>query len=264
MLGELQPDSGSVKLGTHLDIAYFDQLRGQLNEQASVIDNVAEGSTRITVGDQSRHVIAYLQDFMFTPERAHMPVRALSGGERNRLLLARLFTKAANILVMDEPTNDLDMETLELVEELLLNFKGTLIIVSHDRAFLNNVVTSTLIIEDNGVVDEYIGNYDECMSQRSRATRQSQPAQQVIAPTPGRRPAARAKKLGYMEQRELDNLPSRIEQLEAELEQINTQLSDPELYRESGDSVATLKRHADAVQHELDTAYRRWEYLEGH
>jgi len=264
LLGELQPDSGSVELGTQLDIAYFDQLRNQLNEELSVIDNVAEGSTRITIGEQTKHVIGYLQDFMFTPDRAQMPVKALSGGERNRLLLAKLFTRPANILVMDEPTNDLDVETLELLEELLLKFKGTLIIVSHDRAFLNNVVTSTLIIEDNGVVDEYVGNYDETMSQRTRASSRMQPAHQNVKPAPIKQTQARGKKLGYRDQRELDSLPSKIEQFEAELALLNNQLSNPELYREPADSIATLKRRAEAVQLELDAAYQRWENLENY
>jgi len=265
LLGELHPDSGSVKLGTQLDIAYFDQLRSQLNEEASVIDNVAEGSTRITIGDQSKHVIGYLQDFMFTPDRAQMPVKALSGGERNRLLLAKLFTRPANILVMDEPTNDLDVETLELLEELLLNFQGTLIIVSHDRAFLNNVVTSTLIIEDNGIVDEYVGNYDECMSQRTRSTPRTLPAaRQNVAQTASKQQVVRSKKLGYKDQRELDSLPLKIEQFETELELLNKQLSNPELYRESADSIAALKNRAQAVQLDLDAAYQRWEKLENH
>jgi ATP-binding cassette subfamily F protein uup len=263
LLGELKPDSGTVKLGTQLEVAYFDQLRNQLNEEKSVIDNVGEGSTRITIGDQSKHIIGYLQDFMFTPDRAQTPVKALSGGERNRLLLAKLFTKPANILVMDEPTNDLDVETLELLEELLLNFNGTLILVSHDRAFLNNVVTSTLIIEDDGIIDEFVGNYDDCMRQRTHKSTQ-QPAaaehtDKVVIQPPAKN---KTKKLSYKDQRELDTLPAKIEQFESELEKLNQKMSNPELYKESAKAVASLKERSQSLQLELKQAYQRWEELE--
>jgi len=264
LLGQLQPDSGNVKLGTQLEVAYFDQLRSQLNEEKSVIDNVGEGSTQITIGKQSKHIIGYLQDFMFTPDRARTPVKALSGGERNRLLLAKLFTKPANILVMDEPTNDLDVETLELLEELLLNFNGTLIIVSHDRAFLNNVVTSILIIEDNGIVDEFVGNYDDCMRQRKQKTLppSAPPKNNAKADTVRTTEKVKPAKLSYKDQRELDALPARIEEIETELEDLNQKMSDPELYKESPGTITKIKDRTQALQLELDNAYQRWEALE--
>jgi len=268
LLGELQPDTGSVRLGTQLDIAYFDQLRNQLNEEATVIDNVGEGSTQITIGNQSKHIIGYLQDFMFMPDRARTPVKALSGGERNRLLLAKLFTKPANILVMDEPTNDLDVETLELLEELLLNFNGTLILVSHDRAFLNNVVTSTLLIDDMGIVHEYVGNYDDCMRQH-KDQKNPPPAATVNQDAPAARTTTekiikKTSKLSYKNQRELDALPETIELLETELENLHQQLADPDLYKAAADEITTIKQQAEQLQQKLDHAYQRWELLENH
>ncbi len=263
LLGRLQPDSGRVKLGTNLQVAYFDQLRGQLDEEASVQDNVGGGSDKVEVGGRSKHIIGYLQDFLFTPERARTPVKALSGGERNRLLLAKLFTRPANVLVLDEPTNDLDVETLELLEELLADYDGTLLLVSHDRAFLDNAVTSCLVFEGDGRVAEYVGGYSDWEVTRKRR----QPAVNAavsetrLKPAP-EKPKKRAEKLSYKDQRELDGLPQRIESLELKLDELQTRLGDPELYRTQGEQVATLQQEVAQVQAELEQAYERWERLE--
>jgi ATP-binding cassette subfamily F protein uup len=268
LLGQLQPDAGTVKLGSHVEIAYFDQMRGQLDEERSVVDNVAEGSTSIDVNGQSRHVIGYLQDFLFSPDRARTPVKALSGGERNRLLLAKLFTRPANVLVLDEPTNDLDVETLELLEALLVSFAGTIILVSHDRSFLNNVVTSTLLIGNNGQVYEYIGNYDDTIRQhnelKSRTANQQNTAPEAPTTTPGGTGKTRQQpaKLGYKDQRELDALPAKIEQLEAQLEELHRQLADPAFYKSPAEQIAGARERADDLQRELEAAYERWEILE--
>lgn len=268
VLGQLQPDAGTVKLGSHVEIAYFDQMRGQLDEERSVIDNVAEGSTRIDVNGQSKHVIGYLQDFLFSPDRARTPVKALSGGERNRLLLAKLFTRPANVLVLDEPTNDLDVETLELLEALLVSFDGTIILVSHDRSFLNNFVTSSLLIGDNGQVYEYIGNYDDAIRQYSEqkvspASRQNMvPAAPTTTPGGPGKAQQKSAKLSYKDQRELDALPAKIEQLEAKLEELHQQLADPAFYQSPADQIAGTRERGDDLQQELEAAYERWEYLE--
>jgi ATP-binding cassette subfamily F protein uup len=268
LLGQLRPDAGTVRLGTQIEVAYFDQLRRQLDEERSVIDNVAEGSTRIDVNGQSKHVIGYLQDFLFSPDRARTPVKALSGGERNRLLLAKLFTRPANVLVLDEPTNDLDVETLELLEALLVSFNGTLILVSHDRSFLNNVVTSTLVIGDNGRIHEYIGNYDDAIRQydAQKAATKSRKTGTSEAATTTTREAGRVRqksvKLSYKDQRELDALPARIEQLEAQLEDLHRQLADPAFYKSSTDQIAGTRERADELQSDLEVAYQRWEELE--
>jgi len=267
LLGQLRPDTGTVRLGTNLEIAYFDQLRKQLNDELSVIDNVAEGSSRIEINGQSRHIIGYLQDFLFTPERARTPVKALSGGERNRLLLARLFTRPANVLVLDEPTNDLDVETLELLEELLVNFAGTVLLVSHDRMFLNNVITSTLLLDD-GQVYEYIGNYDDALRQhenRESGTASEQKSGAETKPETCTDPVKaqpKSRKLSYKDQRELDALPAKIEQLEAELDNLHQQLADPAFYKSSADAISRAHEQTDALQKTLATAYERWEYLE--
>ena len=267
LLGQLQPDSGTVKPGTNLEVAYFDQLRKQLNGELSVIDNVADGSNRVEINGQSRHIIGYLQDFLFTPERARTPVRALSGGERNRLLLAKLFTRPANVLVLDEPTNDLDVETLELLEELLVNFTGTVLLVSHDRMFLNNVITSTYVFDNDGHIYEYVGNYDDARRQHeSRGTR-AVTEQASARSEPGMRvgtekPRQKSRKLSYNDQRELDTLPATIEKLETELENLHRQLADPALYKSSADAISSIREQTDGLQKTLETAYQRWEYLE--
>ncbi|CAG0909687.1 unnamed protein product, partial [Cyprideis torosa] len=234
LLGQLEPDSGNIKQGTKLEVAYFDQYREQLDESRTAIDNVAGGSDTITINGQPKHIISYLGDFLFSPERARSSVKKLSGGERNRLLLAKMFAKPANVLVMDEPTNDLDIETLEILEGLLLDFSGTLLLVSHDRAFMNNVVTSTLAFEGDGVVKDYVGGYDDWLRQRSSAKKEKPTEKPAVsakaAPTT---PAPKQKKLSYKDQRELDELPALIESLENEQTALETQLADPALYEDA-------------------------------
>ncbi|HKJ22492.1 MAG TPA: ATP-binding cassette domain-containing protein, partial [Gammaproteobacteria bacterium] len=214
LLGRLKPDQGRVKLGTRLEVAYYDQHRSQLEEQKSVRENVSQGSDKVTVNGRTRHVISYLQDFLFSPARARVAVQSLSGGERNRLLLAKLFTRASNLLVMDEPTNDLDVETLELLEELLVDYPGTLLLVSHDRSFINNIVTSTLVLEGGGRVNEYVGGYDDWLRQRAALTPPAEPRPAKTKDSP-KRERARPAGLGYKEQRELAGLPGRIDEIEA-------------------------------------------------
>ncbi|WP_297527930.1 ATP-binding cassette domain-containing protein [Thiohalobacter sp.] len=262
LLGELAPDSGRLRRGTGLEVAYFDQQRETLDPDASVLDNVAEGRDRIEIQGGTRHVMSWLRDFLFEPERARQPVRALSGGERNRLLLARLFARPCNLLVLDEPTNDLDMETLELLEERLLEFDGTLLLVSHDREFLDRVVTSTLAFEGNGEVREYVGGYSDWLRQRP-APPQSEPAKARptadTTPAPRRRPD---RKLSYREQRELAELPERIEALETEQGELHARLADPALYREQAERVAELRERLAAIERELEHCFRRWSELE--
>lgn len=261
LTGELQPQQGSLRHGAHQEMAYFDQLRAQLDEDKSVAENVAEGNDTILFNGKPRHIMGYLQDFLFTPERARSPVRILSGGERNRLLLAKLFTIPSNLLIMDEPTNDLDAETLELLEELLLDYSGTLLLVSHDRTFINNVVTSTLAIEANGHVGEYVGGYDDWLRQRKP---QSPPAVKKPA-TPTARPKPKKEHrptLGYKEKRELESLPQQIESLEEEQKLLYQTLSDPAFYRGSGLEIAKTKARLEAIEEQLATAYKRWEDLE--
>ena len=260
LLGEQQPDQGSVEHGTRLQVAYFDQLRNQLKEDQSVQDNVADGSDNITINGKDKHVISYLQDFLFSPQRARSPVRSLSGGERNRLLLARLFSKPANLLVMDEPTNDLDVETLELLEELLLEYEGTLLLVSHDRAFLNNVVTSTLVFEGEGKISEYVGGYDDWIRQRKSEAEPSAPA--IGKPAATTQKKRSQKKLSYKEKRELESLPKQIEALEAEQDTLQQQLTDPAFYQQGGEAVSTATDRFKQIEQQLEQAYQRWEVLE--
>ncbi len=264
LLGQLAPLGGQLRLGTKLQIAYFDQLRDQLDEDQTVADNVAHGAEHLSIGGGRRHVLGYLQDFLFPPARARSPVRSLSGGERSRLLLAKMFTKPSNVLVLDEPTNDLDVETLELLEARLLEYTGTVLLVSHDRALLNNVVTSTLVFEALGRVCEYPGGYDDWCDQRS-ATNTPQ------SPTPrGETSAGRAAKprtrdphkLTFKQQRELDGLPGRIEQLESEQQQLQDKLSDPTFYQSEGTEIAQVKERLEAVGRELEAAFERWQQLE--
>ena len=265
LLGQLPPDSGKIRHGTHLQVAYFDQLRAQLEEDKSVRDNVAGGRDQVSLEGKSRHVLSYLKDFLFTPERARQPVCALSGGERNRLLLARLFVQPANLLVMDEPTNDLDAETLELLEELLCHYTGTLLLVSHDRALLNAVVTSCLVFEGEGVVRDYVGGYDDWQRQRpapapapASASRSSEP--ETATPPPRSRPPRSG--LGYKERQDLEALPGRIEALEAEQAQLQTAMAQPEFYRQPGPHLAVARERLATLEEELIRAYARWEELE--
>jgi ABC transport system ATP-binding/permease protein len=266
LLAELAPDSGSVRHGASIQVVYSDQLRAGLAEDKSVRDNVAGSSDQVVVGGRRRHVLSYLKDLLFTPERAQQPVGSLSGGERNRVLLAKLFTRPANLLVLDEPTNDLDVETLELLEELLLGFGGTLLLVSHDRALLNAVATSTLVLEGEGQVTEYVGGYDEWLRQRPRPTA---PPREAAGPplSPPRSPSPRRTnpergRLSYRDQRELEELPARIEALEAEQERLQAQMADPGFYRQAGEAISAARARLAEVEAELDQAYSRWEGLE--
>jgi ATP-binding cassette subfamily F protein uup len=261
LLGELAPDSGTIRVGTGLEVAYFDQLREQLDEERSVFDSVADGADFVEISGQRKHVNGYLQEFLFPPDRARTPVRALSGGERNRLLLARLFTRSFNLLVLDEPTNDLDIETLDLLEELLVEFSGTLLIVSHDRAFLDNTVTSTLVFEGRGRVGEYAGGYSDWVRQRKSAAAAPAPAPKRPAsvPAPAREPKRR--KLSFKEQGELAALPDLIDAKEREREQLYASLSDPALLRNPS-ALADARTRLDALEAEIATLTARWEELE--
>ncbi|MCE8025169.1 ATP-binding cassette domain-containing protein [Billgrantia aerodenitrificans] len=276
LLGELEPSEGTVKLGTNIKVAYFDQLRAGLEPEKSVYDNVAQGSDRITVGGKDKHVISYLQDFLFTPERARQPVKALSGGESNRLLLAKLFTQPANVLVLDEPTNDLDVETLELLEELLLDFDGTLLLVSHDRAFMDNVVTGVLAFEGDGVVREYVGGYSDWVRQGGKlppapwegaARQQVEPTAKPVekapaGPSPSAPAAKKPAKLSYKLQRELDALPAEIERLEAEVAEYEARVGAPTFYQQEAGVVSEVLQAMSDKQAELDAAMERWMELE--
>lgn len=260
---ELSPDDGTIKHGTNLDIVYFDQLREQLDEDRSVADNIAGGAEMIDIRGNKRHVIGYLQDFLFSAERARCQITELSGGERNRLLLARLLTKPANLLILDEPTNDLDAETLELLEERLIEFPGTLLLVSHDREFLNNVVTSCFVFEGQGQVKEYVGGYDDWLRQRPK------PAPQKTAPSPSKQTEGatqtqrrRTKKLSYNEKRELLGLPDKIEELENQVAELTDQMSDAEFFKQDAEAIKAHTNQLEESQRELELAYSRWEQLE--
>lgn len=259
LLDKLTPDSGTVKQGTQLQVAYFDQLRDTLDEEKSVIDNVAEGSDVINLNGQSKHVIGYLQDFLFDPARVRQPVKSLSGGERNRLLLAKLFTKPFNLLVLDEPTNDLDAETLELLEEQLINYQGTLLLVSHDREFIDNVVTSTLVFEHGGL-NNYVGGYQDWLRQRPEPKREKtvKAAKQVMAD----KPAAPRKKRSYKDQRELEELPARIEQLETDLDAVQTRMSDPDFYKGDAAQISAAQTQQSELEQQLAEAFARWDELD--
>ena len=264
LLGQLPPLSGHVRIGTRLQVAYFDQQREQLDPDKTLMDSVGEGSRTVTINGRDRHVAGYLRDFLFPPERLQSPVSSLSGGERNRLLLARLFARPANLLVMDEPTNDLDVETLELLEELLTDYDGTLLLVSHDRTFLDNVVTSTLVFEGQGVIGEYVGGYADWERQRAEQVAADRPAQKPADKSPPVEvaAAARVKKLSYKDQRELGALPARIEALEAEQATLQASINDAAFYRQSQDAVSATLARLDAVVAELEQCYARWAELE--
>ncbi|WP_136414419.1 ATP-binding cassette domain-containing protein [Herbaspirillum sp. ST 5-3] len=266
ILGEEQPDAGTVKQGARLQIAYFDQMRAQLNEEASLADTISPGSDWVEINGQRKHVMTYLGDFLFAPERARSPVKSLSGGERNRLLLARLFAKPANVLVLDEPTNDLDIDTLELLEELLEDYSGTVFLVSHDRMFLDNVVTQVIVAEGDGLWREYIGGYSDW--ERVRASTAQAPAKS--APKAESKPtakdaapaAAKAKKLSYKEQRELESLPGVIAALEVEQKAISEQLADPDLYRQRPEEVQRLNQRFAEIDELLMESLEKWEAIE--
>lgn len=260
LLGLMEPHSGSVRMGTRIKVAYFDQHREQLDDNKSVMDNVADGSGYVIVNGRSRHVIGYLEDFLFPPERARSPVKVLSGGERNRALLARLFTKPSNVLVMDEPTNDLDTDTLELLEEMLMEYEGTVILVSHDRAFLNNIVTSTIVFEGDGRLKEYVGGYDDWLRQR-RTEAPEQPKK--TGKTERSKPKQeRPRILTFKEKRELAASPALIESLEAERDRLLEMLASPEFYRTEGSKIPETEARIRELEKEIANTYARWELLE--
>ncbi len=264
LLGRLTPREGRVKLGTRLEIVYFDQFREQLDPALTVQQNLSGDQDTVIVGERQRHVYGYLQDFLFTPDRARSPVRILSGGERNRLLLAKLFTRPANLLVLDEPTNDLDLETLDLLEERLADYQGTLFLVSHDREFINRVVTSSLVFEGDGRVAEYVGGYDDWLSQRPVAPADSPTSRDNSSAEDRSRPSReRPRKLTFKERQEIEGLPRRIDGLEAEIATLHQQLADPDLYRHRGEQVAGMQQRLAAVEEELERTFARWEELDG-
>ena len=269
LLGQLEPTSGHVKMGTKLEVAYFDQLRNQLDLEKTVIDNVAEGRESISINGSDRHVIGYLGDFLFPPERCRVPVKALSGGERNRLLLARLFSKPANVLVMDEPTNDLDVETLELLESLLVDFGGTILLVSHDRTFLDNVVSNSLVFKPNGCIDEFVGGFDDwlrqggAVNQLVEETQTVKPATKASAPKPAVAQAAPAKKkLSYNLQRELDALPADIETLETELATLEAQTAEANFYSGDQATVQQVLARLTELNQLIEQKMERWDELD--
>jgi ATP-binding cassette subfamily F protein uup len=273
LVGELEPDEGEVRIGSNVQVAYFDQQREQLDPERTLVDTIGDGNDTVTVGGQPRHVHGYLEDFLFPPDRARSKVKALSGGERSRLLLARLFTRPANVLVLDEPTNDLDIETLELLEARLAEFAGTVLIVSHDREFLDNVVTSTLAFEGGGRIGEYVGGYEDWLRQRPTDAAAFQPAAgrvtsipsaapkpaQPAAPAPAPKPRAGGqRKLTFKEQRELEGLPARIEALEAEERALHERAAAPDFYKEGAEAIKAALARAEDVTREREQAYARW------
>lgn len=274
ILGEVQPDAGTVRLGTKLSVAYFDQMRKQLDENLTLVESISQGSDFIEIGGARKHVISYLEDFLFSPLRARSPVKTLSGGERNRLLLARLFTQPANVLVLDEPTNDLDIETLELLESLLQDYSGTLFLVSHDRAFLDNVVTQVIAFEGNGQLREYAGGFEDWLRVANAAKSVEKDAQKptsipaASAVTSSRNSknvsvkSVNSAKLSYQEKQELEKLPEKIDNLEQERESISARLSDPTLYQGNPDEIKVLQARTTVLEKELSALFSRWEVLE--
>lgn len=264
ILGEQAPDSGSVRIGSQLTVGYFDQLRGQVDPEKSIIDNVSGGRESIDINGRSRHIISYLQDFLFTPERARTPVKALSGGETNRVMLAKLFSQPSNLLVLDEPTNDLDVETLELLEEILLEYQGTLLLVSHDRQFLDNIVTSTLAFEGQGVIREYVGGYQDWLRQRVQVNDPLLSSTDTAAPkeVAASQSVKKPVKLSYKLQRELDQLPEQLEQVEASVEQQQTVCSDAGFYQRPHDEVTAELAKLQGFEAELESLMERWVELE--
>jgi ATP-binding cassette subfamily F protein uup len=269
LLGKMAPLRGKVRLGTNLEVAYYDQLREELDGEKTVMENVS-GSDTVLINGKPRHIIGYLQDFLFSPERARTPVKVLSGGERNRLLLARLFTKPSNVLVMDEPTNDLDMETLELLEELLLDYCGTLLLISHDRAFLNNVVTSTFVLEGEGLIHEYPGGYDDWLSQRKTIAAKPRPKSstgqtEFLTSQDGRSLAQanpKPRKLSYKEEQEIITLTAQIEKLESQQDELLLSMSDPSFFKKAPHEISQAKKNLETIEDQLLTIYERWGALE--
>lgn len=263
LLGKLKPDTGTIRLGTNLEILYFDQLREQIDEEKTVVENVGEGQETLEINGKPKSIYGYLQDFLFTPERARRPARYLSGGERNRLLLAKLFTRPTNLMIFDEPTNDLDAETLELLEELICNHPGTLLLVSHDRAFLNNVVSATLVFDEESRVKEYAGGYDDYLLQSGSNgdTQKNDNVSKAKIEQPLEKTKKKAK-LSFKEKRELEQIPKRIEELEQEQSELHTAMASPEFFKQSNEIVAKASVRVEAVQQELEALLVRWEELE--
>lgn len=263
LLGQLKPDSGTVKLGTNLQIIYFDQLRSQLDEDKTVIDNLAEGRESVEINGAQKHVIGYLGDFLFAPDRARSPVRMLSGGEKNRLLLAKLFLKPSNVMVLDEPTNDLDLETLDLLEELISDYKGTLILVSHDRDFIDKVVTSTIVLEGDGKASEFVGGYEDWLRQRSTpGAEKDLPAEIVVKKETSTTENKASKKLSYKDKLALEKLPVLIEELETSIEALQTKMSDANYFKQDAEQMAADKESLATMENDLADAYQQWESLE--
>ncbi|EJU9867236.1 ABC transporter ATP-binding protein [Vibrio vulnificus] len=269
LLDQLKPESGRLHCGTKLEVAYFDQYREILDPEKTVIDNLADGKQEVTVGGRERHALSYLQDFLFSPKRARTPVKALSGGEKNRLLLARIFLKPNNLLILDEPTNDLDIETLELLEELLANYQGTLLLVSHDRQFVDNTVMTSWIFEGEGKIEEFVGGYHDAQQQRKQANEarevmeKSAPKAKVVEETPKTAPAKNtSKKLSYKLQRELEALPAKLEQLEADIEALQEQVNSAEFFAQPVETTQPVLEQLAALEQELEIAFERWEELE--
>ena len=264
LLGELEPQTGTMKHGTNLEVGYFDQLRETLDPEKSVAYNVGEGRTYIKLNGKDRHVVGYLTGFLFGPKRAMTPVKALSGGERNRVILAKLFTRPANLLVLDEPTNDLDIETLEVLEERLCEYGGTLIVVSHDRDFLDNVVTSTVVFEDDGRIQEYVGGYSDWLRQGKRLAEADNPfeAEERKRVAAERRKQRKKTKLSYKDQRELDQLPEEIEILEASIAAVQQEIAEPKFYSQDPKMVQEALRKLANVEEQLELRVERWSELE--
>jgi ATP-binding cassette subfamily F protein uup len=264
LLGQLQPQSGTVKLGTGLEVGYFDQLRQELDLDKSVAYNVGEGRTYITLNGKPRHVVGYLRGFLFSPKRSDMPVRALSGGERNRVILAKLFTRPANLLVLDEPTNDLDIETLEVLEQKLCEFTGTLIVVSHDREFLDNVVTSTVVFEEDGRIQQYVGGYSDWLRRGHGLAVKDDPSEkdQRRRAAAERRKSRRPTKLSYKDQRELDALPAEIEQIEADIKMLQQEIAAPGFYEQDAGLVQQKLHELGETESQLERRIDRWSELE--
>jgi len=260
LLGDLKPSNGSIRLGTSLKIAYFDQLRRELDENQTLMENVGEGSDFVTINGQSKHVASYLRDFLFEPERFNQPVSSLSGGERNRLLLAKLFAKPVNLLVMDEPTNDLDIETLELLESMLADYSGTLILISHDRKFINNIVSSVLVYENHGHFSEFFGGYEDYYRHKKQQASLKKPKSKTAAPSIQKKSII---SLTAAEQRELKQLPKRIEQLEARIQAMHADMALPEFYTRPAEAITQLTEACAQDEAALSDAYARWEFLEG-
>lgn len=264
LLGQLAPKAGMIRTGTNLQVSYFDQYRAALDESKTVMDNVSEGRDTVTVNGKDKHILSYLQDFLFTPERARSPVTVLSGGERNRLLLAKLFTRPSNLLVLDEPTNDLDIETLELLEEVVSEYKGTLLIVSHDRTFINNTVTQCLVLKGDGSVHEFVGDYDDWL-RFDQANKIVEPAQASKSPTsevPRQQRPERPRKMSHRELKELESLPSVLEQLEAEHASRVESMSSPEFYKRDPEDIKRAQFELQSLEEKIQTMYQRWEELE--